>query len=160
MSFEIAAEFDDKEVKKFFDQATANLKEIKGGGKKYLATLGSIVFRDIVEHFEQQKGPDGTWKAWSNIYAEHMRRTGRGGNKLLQFNGRLRQNFKPTSVRTSSKGVHWYNDARTKSGFPYAFAHDEGMNDRPPQRQFMWLSDKALDEIENQTLEFMLREGK
>jgi hypothetical protein len=87
-----------------------------------------------------------------------MDKRGKGGNKILQDTGKLKQNFKPNHYRSSSKGLYWYNDAVTKSGFPYAYAHDEG-GDQLPKRDFMWLSDDALEEVGNQTLQFLLDEG-
>jgi hypothetical protein len=53
----------------------------------------------------------------------------------------------------------WFNDARTKDGYPYAAGHDKGTAAGKKQRDFMWLSDKAMDKISQQTLQFMIDEG-
>ena len=159
MSNEVTfTEFDDKAVRDFLSNMEKKLKAVKGGDRKYVGLLSSIVFRDINQHFQDEQGSQGKWKAWSPTYQEHMQRTGYAGNKILQFNGRLRQNFKPSSVRSNSEGILWFNDAVTKSGFPYAHAHNEG-GSKLPKRDFMWLSESALVEIEKQTLQFMLEEG-
>src|SRR3990167_5084069 len=152
------AVFEDKEIREFLSNMDKRLKHIKDGKKEYVGLISANVYADVMDHFEKESGEDGAWKAWSNIYDQHMKRIGRGGNKKLQFNGRLRQNFKPTNIRQSSKGINWYNNAKTKSGYAYAWGHDEG-DGKLPQRQFMWLSDKALDKISEQTLQFMLEKG-
>lgn len=150
--------FDDKEVSKFLSEMDKRLKDIENGKKQYLGLLSSIVYRDVLEHFENERGPKGAWDPWSDVYREHMQRIGRAGNKILQFNGRLRQNFMPTNVRKSSQGINWFNNAKTQSGFPYAWGHDEGTG-KLPQREFMWASEKALDNMAEQTLQFMIEKG-
>lgn len=153
------AQFDDKEVRDFLKSVTANVDSVEKNKKPYLGLLSAIVFKDVISHFEQEKGSKGGWRKWSPTYQKHMDEIGRGGDKILQFSGRLRQNFKPTDYKTASKGITWFNDAKTKSGFPYAAAHDNG-GGRLPQRDFMWLSDKGLEDISLQTLQFLLSEGK
>lgn len=150
--------YDDKEVRAFLKNMDSRLKDVKDGKSKYVGLLSAIVFKDVIDHFEKEEGPDGTWKPWSKIYKQHMEDIGRGGNKILQFNGQLRQNFKPTDSRNSSDGIVWFNNAKTKSGFAYAEAHDEGGGSLP-QREFMWASEKAVDEMADQTLAFILDEG-
>jgi len=157
MSFE--ASFDDKEVKKFFKNLDKKLSEVKDGKKKYVGLLSAIVYGDVMDHFEQEKGEKGAWPAWSSIYAEHMKRRGDANGKILQRSpARLKQNFKPESYKIKSKGFNWFNDAKTKSNFPYAWGHNEG-DGKLPQRDFMWLSDKAMEKASVQTLQFMLEEG-
>ncbi len=154
----VYTQFEDKEVSKFLKTMEKKLSDIKGGKKEYVGLLSAIVFKDINMHFQQEMGSQGKWEQWSPTYKEHMDKIGMSGNQILQFNGTMRQNFKPNDVRTSAKGIMWYNDAKTKSGFPYAYAHDAG-GDVLPQRDFMWLSDDAMDDITEQTLQFMLEKG-
>jgi len=52
----------------------------------------------------------------------------------------------------------WFNDAKTKSGAPYAAIHDKGLG-KQAKRDFMWLSNDAMEKISEQTLQFMLDEG-
>ncbi len=150
--------FDSAEIQRFLGDISNNLKSVVGGKKKWLGGVSSIVFRDVMDHFEKEKGESGKWEPWSEVYRQHMDRIGRGGNKILQFNGRLRQNFKPQNVRSSSKGFSWFNDAKTKSGYAYAAGHDEG-DGKLPERSFMWLSDQSLEDISQFTLGFILEEG-
>jgi phage gpG-like protein len=158
MADTLIAEFDDKEVQEFLRSVDKNLKEIKDGKRKYTGLLSAIVYEDVMGHFENETGSSGPWKKWSKIYRERMQEIGKGGNKILQDSGRLRNNFKPTKVKKTKEGFLWFNDAKTKSGFPYAAAHDNG-GSKLPKRDFMWLSSKAMDKIEIQTLQFMLDEG-
>lgn len=151
------AEFQDEGLRKFLGQLDKNLKDVKNGKKEYAGLMSAIVFQDVLSHFEKEQGSGGAWKPWSESYADAMAKSGHGGNKKLQFSGRLRQNFKPTSFRSVKDGVLWFNDALTKEGFPYAFAHDEG--DGQPKRDFMWLSDKAMEKMSEQTLAFILDKG-
>ena len=144
---------DDKQVKLFLRNMEKNLAKVKDGKNQFLGILSAIIFKDVIRHFEKEEGPDGGWKTWSSIYREKMVREGKGGNKILQDSGRMRQNFKPSNYRSSDKGFLWFNDAKVK-GFPYAAAHDDG--DGLPKREFMWLSDGALEDVTKQTLAFIL----
>ena len=141
-------------------------KFVKGLGKKlknitktkeFGGIISATVFNDIMDHFDKETGPDGSWVAWSKVYAEHMRRIGRSGNKKLQFNRRLVKSITPKSWRTDGTGILFFNNAKTKSDFAYAKAHDEGgsVNGRPPQRKFMWLSNKAMSDIIDKTERWM-----
>lgn len=152
------AQFDNSQVKNFLKNLNQKLADVKDGKNKYVGLLSAIVYKDVNSHFEEEKGPKGKWKAWSSIYQQHMKAVGKQGNKILQDSGRLRNNFKPTKVKSSSNGILWFNDAKTKSGFGYAGAHDNGSGNLP-QRDFMWLSDDGLESVSRQTLQFMLDEG-
>lgn len=155
----VEAIFQNEELVQFFKSIRSNLKSIEHGEAKYTGLLAAIVFRDVIEHFEKEEGSSGPWEEWSAGYAKKLQKEGRGGNQILQYSGKLRQSFKPEeNVRISSRTIMWFNDARTKGGFPYAALHDEG-GDNHPQRDFMWFSMKALDDVGNQTLAFMLEEG-
>lgn len=150
--------FENKEVMDFLNNLDKKLKDIDDGAKKYTTLLSSIVYRDINEHFENEEGSEGKWEQWSLYYAIKMKKIGKGGNKILQDTGRLRNSFKPMNVKRTSEGFLWFNNAKTKSGFPYAFAHNEG-GEKLPKRDFMWLSNEAQEKISIQTLQFMIEMG-
>lgn len=156
-----AAEFESADVFSFIKNMESRLRHVENGHKKYIGLLSSIVWRDINQHFKDQAGPDGKWQKWSKSYSDHMNRIGRGSNNILQFDGRLRNNFKPTSIRKIAGGLLWFNNAKTASGFPYAYAHDNDSDSRKqlPRRQFMWLSKDAMGSIEENTTAFMLEEN-
>ena len=158
MSDNVVAEFKDKEVKDFLKHLDSRLKDVKDGTKKYGGILSSVVFADVISHFENELGSGGPWKSWTKAYKDKMAKIGKGGNKILQDTGKLRQNFKPQDFKSVKNGILWFNDAHTKSGFPYASAHDKGGGSLP-KRDFMWLSGDGIDKISELTLQFMLDEG-
>ncbi len=152
--------------------------------KQYAGIISANVYRDIIQHFEDEKGPNGRWQKFSKSYLEAINgtaiyRTIKGNvriripaenlktkpkpprkmGKLLQVTGRLRQSFVPKNFKVINGSIIFYNDARTSTNFPYAFAHNEG-GDLLPKREFMWLSDDALEEIADQTLEWLAEENK
>lgn len=146
--------FTDSEAQAFLKKLIKKTDQIKGGAKAFGALASAVVFGDIISHFEKQQGSEGAWAPWSSAYRTHMDKIGKGGNMILADTGRLRQSFTPTSYRQVNEGILWFNPAKTKSGFPYAAAHDEG-GPKLPKRDFMWLSDEAKDKLEDVTLKFI-----
>ncbi len=137
------------------------LKDLRGkwndleARKTFGGIISTAVYQDIMEHFQKEEGPDAAWKQWSDGYLMALRRIGRAGNMKLQFSGKLRQSFMPQNYRSTAIGIVFYNNAKTKTGFPYAAAHDEG-GPKLPQREFMWLSDKGMNNIVDRTLKWLL----
>lgn len=137
---------------KWISRLQRKTKEVKDGARQFANILSPLVFKDVVDHFEEERGPKGRWKAWSKAYAEHMERIGKGGNKILQDTGRLRQGFTPSRFRTVSEGILWYNPVK------YARRHDEG-DGRAPARPFMWLGSEARESISQITLNYILEDA-
>lgn len=150
------AVFKSKEALRLFDDITSKTKDIEEKRRGIIGLFSAIVYRDIIDHFEKQEGPSGPWQQWSKIYRDLMAARGRSQNKILQDTGRLRQSFRPTNFRTNPAAITWFNPARTSKGYPYAAAHDLGL-DGYPQREFMWLSPKALKDIESTVLEYITK---
>ena len=159
-SIDVSATFKDENLTRYFTDLVRRAAQIEQRDKIVAGIMGTIVYRDVIRHFERQEGPDGPWQQWSNSYRRQMWRDGKLGNKILQNTGRLRMSFSPVNYRTSKDGLTWYNNAQTRQGFPYAFAHDNDTEPRfqLPRRSFMWLSDDALGEIESAIVRF-LRDG-
>lgn len=120
--------------------------------KKVVATVG---LRDVSDHFRNKTGPMGSWPARSRATQAKYQRikegkedppegTQRGwfspNNQLLVLSGALRQGFLPSNIRKSSDAVTLFNPVE------YAGKHDRG--EGVTQRQFMWLSNSAMDNIE------------
>jgi len=172
--------FESREIQDFLANLTRKTKAIADMRKEYAALLSAIVYRDIMDHFANEEGSGGPWKGWSKSYSDAVDgkvafRTINGkvmafdnssGNfkkprergMILQNTGKLRNSFTPTKYKADGQGIRWYNNAKTSSGFPYAYAHDTG-GPKLPKRDFMWLSDKAFDRIVEQTLQFMMENG-
>lgn len=157
MAETIVAEFEGAEVREFLKGMDSRLKEVKGAERRYVGLLSAIVYEDVIRHFEKETGSGGPWAKWSQSYKEKMEKDGKGGNKILQDTGRLRNSFVPKNNRKTSAGILWFNNAQVNS-FPYAAAHDQG-GSRLPKRDFMWLSSEALEKVSAQTLQFMIDEG-
>jgi phage gpG-like protein len=153
MAFEVT--FQDAEVKAMLKDLSRKMDDFKEKRRPIVGLMAARVFADVMEHFSDERGPTSDWQDWSDKYDIAMAKRGKSGNKILQDTGRLRQNFKPASYRDVSGGVLWYNNAKTKSGAPYAYYHNEGIGSQP-QREFMWLSPKALGKLEDDLLNYML----
>ena len=145
-----SAEFDlNISTWKYFLKKLKDKTEDLPNNKELGGIISSNVFKDVIDHFETEEGSVGNWAAWSDAYQNHMEKIGRSGNKILQFSGKLRQNFTPKKYRSVPGGILFYNNAKTKSGFPYAWAHNEGEGDLPT-RDFMWLSEIAMRDVASQ----------
>jgi len=161
---EKSVKFDEDGAKYDASEIVLFLEEMKGlTTKKNLQRLvkplsAVVVFPDIMDHFAKELGPDGKWSSWSANYALKLRKQGKGGNRILQDTGFLRQSFFPGSktagARVGNGQILWFNSATTKSGFPYAAHHDAGKSDGQRPRKFMWISDGALDKAAGLLLEF------
>lgn len=139
---------EDSEVRELLKGLIKNVGQISQRGKKYVGLLSAVVLGDVVDHFAKEAGPDGRWKPWSKSYHRFMVKIGKGGNLILSDTGRLRQGWQPTRYRVAQGGILWFNP------ITYGEKHDEGIG--VPQRKFTWLSDNAIDKIEQQTADFIL----
>ena len=153
----VTAELKDKELRQFL-KALGKIDR-KGRLKEFARKISApIVFKDVMDHFAKEMGPDGKWKEWSPRYADQMEKKGKQSNKILQDGTDMRQQFKPQNYKLGSlKGsLIWLNSAETEDGFPYAYAHDNDEEPRSklPQRSFMWLSDSAMNKIAEEALAF------
>ena len=167
-----------EKASQFFSEIEKNSKDIESKTKAYVVSINALVYRDIIDHFKQESGPDGSWKPWSPSYksyvsgALHFRkikgrivplkgkdpsRKGKMPTLKLQDSGKLRQSFTPEKWRTSKDSIVFYNNAKTKNAYPYAWAHDEG-DGRLPARPFMWVSDKTMNKIFQITLGYLIRD--
>lgn len=151
----IQAIFEAEEVERFLKQVKDKAKFSATGMKQLGGIISATVFQDIIDHFKAEEGPEGSWDDWSPSYSDFMERIGKGGNKILQNTGRLRNSFQPSNYRAQSGGVLFFNPATTSEGFPYAAAHDTG-GKKLPQRKFMWMSKNAMEQLGAQTLEWLL----
>jgi phage gpG-like protein len=105
--------FESEQWQKIIKKIQKKWKDIESR-KELGGILSSVVYADIMDHFDKEEGPDGPWKDWSDGYKKHLKKIGRSGNKKLQFSGNLRQGVKPNNWRPKSEGVLFYNNAKTK----------------------------------------------
>ena len=119
--------------------------------KEFGGIVSIAAFKDIMEHFENEQGPDGSWEKRSQPYKTWIEK--QGYTKILQVTGKLRGSLTPEKgkFRANSSGILLY------SNLEYADRHDSGKNGMP-KRKFMWISKGAIDSIIKQT-ERWLSEG-
>lgn len=148
--------FRSDKAEKFFRQLQRNVDDISEHEKSFWGAIGARALRDVIDHFEKESGPDGPWKSWSKVYAERSKKL--GFSKKLQRSGRLRQtNMIAFDGARRKEGILIHNPAKIKkTGFPYALAHNEG-GPILPQRKFMWLSQKAANDIAAITAAYVSR---
>lgn len=132
--------FDDKHWKGFIRTLDKNVKNPFPILKAAFATRG---FRDVISHFNAEKGEKGKWKK--------SQRAKREGGKTLQDTGNLRGGFLPRNIAKHGKNsIVFFNPV------PYARKHDEGL-DGLPQRDFMYLTDRAQEDMTKIILDLVIK---
>jgi len=143
-------QFEDSQWQSFLKKINKKWKDIEQ--RKSFADLVSVIgFGDIIDHFENEEGPQGKWKSWSAIYSAHMARIGKGGNKILQDSGRLRNSLTPGKgkVKTNNVGVLLFTNV------VYGATHQYGYKNIPA-RPFMWLSKEGMKRLVSTTEKWLL----
>lgn len=169
-------EFD--KVERFLKDIQKHQEFFETKSKGVWGFISTIAFADVIDHFEKERGPKGKWPKWSKSYRDAIAgkvafriingrtvplspggkvkmKPPREKGKKLQDTGRLRNTL--MTVKNSariSKGIILFNPGKVKGGFPYAKAHNEG-GPKLPQREYMWLSLKAMNTIAKFTARFM-----
>ena len=158
-------EFDDKDWKKFFWNMGSRLKDLTAILKRLYGTMG---YKDILDHFKKEEGPEGKWKPRSQFTQERYEAIRRGAaeppegiarsafnpsNRLLQMTGAMRSSILGHNSRTldSRTILVWANDP--KSG-----KHDRGVDTgfpKIPARPFMWLSNSMKQKIARGAAEYL-----
>ena len=126
------------------------IKQIKARGTKgwkLLKAVYSIIgFKDVIQHFKDEKNPKGKqWKRWLNRktgkHDLNVRPSRRGGTKMLQDTGLLRKSIMSKWMKARSR-----NSIKVFSPLGYSGRHDEGIG-KMPKREFMYLSSDAQDKM-------------
>lgn len=128
---------------KEWDAFLNNAQNVARDFSKYLlAGVNIFGFQDVMDHFSKESGPSGAWpkrKATTDRAYDILGGKYSSSNKLLQLTGGLRKELMPGShnvTRRDRLSVEMYS---TKV---YSHRHDMG-TEGMPQREFLWLSDKA-----------------
>lgn len=149
---QIIAKFESREWDEFIKNIDDNVKEPT---KLLRAVMSTVGFKDIMEHFSNEEGSDGTWKQRSektNLLYDRRGGMYNSSNKLLQLSGNLRKSILHAGAM-SDKGK--YAIAVT-SNIEYASKHQEGENGMP-KRDFLWLSDNALERMADTILNLVMK---
>lgn len=138
-------EFDAHEWKKLVQTIDKHVKDPRPILKAVFTTRG---FSDVISHFTEEKGPKGHWVALS----EATRKKRGDSAKMLQDTGNLRRNFSPSNIKNAgTNGIVFFNPT------PYGGMHDRGFK-HVPQREFMWLSDDAQEDMLKLILDLVVKE--
>lgn len=115
--------------------------------KSIVAVFG---FKDVVDHFRKEQGPDGQWPELGGWYKDRKHKK-YPGRPMLVMSGRLRQGFLPTNIRENDEAsVAMFNPTE------YAGKHDRG-EDGVKQRKFMWISRRAQDLMDKGLIDAILK---
>jgi len=128
------------ELRKFQKEKLALLMKKVGDQSQPLKESVLIVWRDIMDHFRDESGPEGKWTPLNpKTLARRRQGKGRFSAKILQDTGRLRQ-----SVVTELS----QNQGKVGTNMDYARTHQKGDSSRNiPQREFIWVSRQAADQL-------------
>ena len=125
------------------------LRNLEGLRKdKLLSSLGKLMVEQSQTRIEEtRESPDGEkWQEWSDSYA----RSNRPKVDLLHASGDLMDDIS-TAIGKDSVTIG--------SDLVYALVHQEGDEERNvPDRPFLGVSQEDLEELGEQTIEFVKRE--
>lgn len=127
---------DTKEWDSFISGVSGKMKDVAG---LLSAAANMFAFKDIIDHFSKEEGPDGRWADRKEPYKSLMER--KGYTKILQVTGNLRQSISPANMSRSGR-----NSITIFANAPYSGALDEGTSNMKA-RPFMWLSDDVQQKM-------------
>lgn len=145
-------------IKVVQDTATPLLAKFKleAHGLRMNTRISNVMLRDTSDHFQRSMGPQGPWLPLAKITIERRRNK---SSKQLQDTGQLYQSahIAPT---TTEAAVEWskydydnnQNVAELQNNGGYTYVREpDGTKVRiyVPPREFAWLSQFAIGEIEN-----------
>lgn len=102
-----------------------------------MKVIADLMRRDVLDHFDAESGPDGSWPSLSP--GAEAWKAAHGYYKMLQNTGNLRRGNFPEA------GSDY---AAVTNNVAYAGRHNAGLGGMP-QREFMWLSPAALLRIKD-----------
>lgn len=139
----VTVRFESREWDNFIRHIDEKVKEPTKLLRSVMFTWG---FKDLDEHFRNEQGPDGRWqprKESTNRAYDQLGGKYRSSNKILQLSGDLRKSVLPGGAQVSDKGRY---AIAVVSDPDYGGRHNEGSRGMP-KREFMWLSDNAVDRM-------------
>ena len=134
-------------VKQKFENIVKNLKDSTPVMKE-IALKG---YKQVIENFDNEKDDKGkSWQKWlKNGKRVSHRPTKRGGTKLLQDSGRLRN--ATTFLGTKRQAI-------IKNSVGYAGVHNRGAPSKNiVQRKFLWISKQNISLFGKIFLKYMVR---
>jgi len=119
-------------------KATKSFKDIEGrtiNNKPAMEKIAARGWKDVINHFEQERGPRGKWKS--------IKRKG----QILQDTGLLRGSIRFRSI---------VNEAIVFSRTKYGKFHETGTS-KMVVRKFMWLSSEVKKILSKMLLDYVTR---
>jgi phage gpG-like protein len=109
-----------------------------GGMRRTLGlsqALGVVAQKDIIDHFRNEQGPDGRWKALKPSTLAQRTKKGSKFGKILSDTGRLRDiSFEATNDKVT-----------VGTSVDYGVYHQKGIG--VPQREWAYISDRGEKQI-------------
>lgn len=138
---------DDREWRKLIKTMNKNVKKPAKIMEVAFLTVG---FRDIIDHFDEERGPGGPWIK--------SQRAIRQNGQTLQDRGKLKGGFLTSNIQKKKKNeILFFNSAQENGEF-YGGTHDRGDPSRNiPQREFMYLSRKAQENMVNLIADLVIK---
>lgn len=142
------------------EKITDRLERIRRRADNNRAMLGKMAvlgFKDIQQHFRDERGPHGKWPSLSpNTVSARRKGSGRTGKRrskikskfktrMLQDTGRLRNSFMPTGGRRRflPNSVVLFTDVEYAGIHNFGGKAGRNQSVKIPKREFMWISESA-----------------
>ena len=128
------------EVKEKFKKMVINCTNLK----PVMNLIAVKAYKEVIDHFDSEMGTDGKWPTWRRKQSDgtyryySSRPTKRGGNKLLQDTGMLRNSLR---FKGFEKEAQVYDGS--KNG--YGKYHQFGTKNMP-KRDFLWVTTENEEE--------------
>lgn len=115
-----------------------------------MARLATLGFKDVIDHFSKEQGPEGKWAPLKPSTIARRRKKG-GGAKILQDTGRLRGSIMPQVTSPTRAEI-------VSTNVVYAPYHQFGVPGRNlPARPFLWLSRQSIDAMQRVAANYLFR---
>jgi len=100
---------------------------------KVMKTIAQMGVKDVDAHFRNESGPNGKWET---LDKDRSRKRDKGGDLILNDSGTLKRSIRGSVQKKA---------AVVSTNIKYAdfHQHQNKKYSRPPQRKFLWISDKA-----------------
>lgn len=114
-------------------------------------------YTKVIEHFAKEEGPNGKWGKWrktlpnGSVRIYNERPTKRGGTKLLQDTGRLRESI---VARGYKKSAEIFAEPSNYAGTNYSSWLDKGTK-KMIARKFMWLRSEDRAQYSEDILKYI-----
>lgn len=120
--------------------------------------LAVVAFKDVMDHFSEEKAPEGRWKPLSQKTIDRRRQGPKRGRgiRILQDEGILRNSLHPTSPNQHQEVRIEPRRIILRTNVKYASTHEYGRSGIPARR-FMWVSVGARQNMADVSAKWIAR---